>query len=169
VRQAAASQVDYDSYSSDSAYLDEVERRRERMRITEISLVAPTAPYLILGIYGDYPEGGTWCDTVEASSREDAAFQGAWQMAFNATGEESHPTGDREAIDAFFEEVECQDIVYCEPKGVAAALDQLAFVPPGASGAQRLIATDSFDATAAAPEHLAEARRLGVAFIALPA
>ena len=48
-------------------------------------------------------------------------------------------------------------------------LGQLAFVPPEASGPQRLIATDSFDATAAAPDHLAEARRLGVAFIALPA
>lgn len=168
-RQIAASQVDYDHYSSDSAYLEQIDSRRERMRIIEIVPLAPSAPYLIVGIYGDYPEGGTWCDTVAACSREDAAFQGAWQMALNSTPDEPHPTGVRETIDSFFEEIECNDIVYCEPVGLATTLGKLAFVPPGATGVQRLIATDSSDAAAAAPEYLAEATRLGVAFIALPA
>jgi len=163
---AAAAQVDYNSFSSDSAYANEIDRRRDTMRITAINAAGEPKAFLALGIYDGYPESGTWCDRVTAVSTDDAQLQAAWTMALNSNGDEL-PSGSAESIDDFFELVEAQDVVYCEP--APPDMSQLALLPESKSGLFIIASVAELKKDPSAHLQVEAAEKLGVGFVALSA
>lgn len=164
----AASLVDYASFSSDSVYLTELDCRRKDMTITAVTLAGAPVSHLCLGIYPEYPEGGTWCDTVEASTNADAQFQAKWQMAVNCLGEDGYPDGTDEGVAEFFDEVEVQDIVYCHT-ALPADPRRLALIKAEPLTPIRLLPVETVSGDATTAAMIAEAKSLGVGFVAIPA
>lgn len=82
-RNVAAARTDYESYGSDSAYLDRLDAISECFYLDSVGVPGvKTRQYSVEGIYpGD---GGMWGDDVEACCRDEAEFQGQWVMSVNA-------------------------------------------------------------------------------------
>jgi len=80
-RAAGTYLVDYDSFGSESAYLNRVDEVVEEMKVTGVYIAGPSKRYAVSGIYSD--GGGDWYDWVEATSDAEAVFQAKWSMAEN--------------------------------------------------------------------------------------
>jgi hypothetical protein len=74
--------VDYDSFGSDSAYLDRLDQVGELLYLSDVSVPnAEVRPYDIEGIYPD--DGGIWADMEHGSCLGEAQFRGLWTMSVN--------------------------------------------------------------------------------------
>lgn len=124
-KKAAAASVDYDSYSSDSAYLDEIDRRADRMATVSVRVHgAVRKVYVVEGVYPE--EGGLFCDDFEGVNASEAAFQAAWTMAAN-DGWRPAGTGDA-SLSSLLDYIADQRIESVTLKGTTKedALDALA-------------------------------------------
>lgn len=74
--------VDYDSFGSDSAYLDRLDRVADTFYLTDVSVPGVvTRAYTMEGIYpGD---GGIWSDDEVGSCISEAEFRALWTMSIN--------------------------------------------------------------------------------------
>jgi len=80
-RAAGTYLVDYDSFGSESAYLNRVDEVAEEMKVIGVYIAGPSKRYAVSGIYSD--GGGSWHDWVEATDDAEAIFQAKWSMAEN--------------------------------------------------------------------------------------
>ncbi len=108
-KNAASRYVDYESFGSDSDYMERLDVVGDEFDPQEVTVVddAPKARYRIYGHYSS-DDGGTWCDYVFASSYEEAEFQGRWQMAVNEQGK----PGDTD-FQVYLEDIEIYDNDRC--------------------------------------------------------
>jgi hypothetical protein len=78
----AASMIDYDSFGSDSAYLDRRDRIADTLYLYDLSV--PNTVQRQYDIEGIYPyDGGIWGDTESGCCLGDAEFHGLWTMSIN--------------------------------------------------------------------------------------
>jgi len=80
-RAAGTYLVHYDSFGSDSAYLDRVDEVVAEMTFKGVYIAGASKRYAVSGIYSD--GGGDWYDWVEATDDAEAVFQAKWAMAEN--------------------------------------------------------------------------------------
>ena len=79
---AAARQVDYDSFSSDSDYLDTLDRYAENLYLQSVEV--PGAVGRAYSVEGLYPgDGGPFGDDFGGSCAGEAEFQAKWTMSEN--------------------------------------------------------------------------------------
>lgn len=76
--------VDYDSFDSDSAYLDRIDRVLEGMEIADVTISGPLRRYAVDGIYSEGDQ--QWSDWEQATCRAEAEWRGAMTMAANEFG-----------------------------------------------------------------------------------
>lgn len=85
-KNVASRSVDYDSFSSDSAYLEALDARARQFYVVEMAAPGEQAVYVVDGEYdGDPDHAGRWGDRVSATSVGEAEFQARWVMAENAS------------------------------------------------------------------------------------
>lgn len=86
-RKAVASRsVDYDSFSSDSAYLEALDARAREFYVVDMAAPGAQTVFSVDGEYdGDPDHAGRWGDQVSAASVGEAEFQARWIMAANAS------------------------------------------------------------------------------------
>lgn len=78
----ASRSVDYDSFGSDSAYLDRLDAIGETLYLSDVSI--PNAAVRAYDIEGIYPgEGGIWGDVEYGACQGEAEFRGLWTMSVN--------------------------------------------------------------------------------------
>lgn len=79
---AAARQIDYDSFSSDSDYLDTLDRFAENLYLQSVQVPGTVGrTYAVDGVYpGD---GGPFGDDFDGSCAGEAQFQAKWTMSEN--------------------------------------------------------------------------------------
>lgn len=96
--------VDYNSFGSDSAYLDQIDRFAAETVVVGVSLVGETASY---GVLGRYDNGNDYADLTLGVTEAEAEFQARWTMALNQGAD---PTDLDDLLDAMaeIEIVRCQ-------------------------------------------------------------
>ena len=77
----AAGLVDDESYSNDSAYLDELDRVARRFEVLRVCKQGDQRTYFVRVSPADDQEETGWAGHVEAVDEEDALFQAAWRAA----------------------------------------------------------------------------------------
>lgn len=97
--------VDYDSFSSDSAYLDQVDIFAGQTVVVGVSLAGEPASY---GVLGRYDDGEEYADLATGVTAADAEFQVRWKMAEE---QGATPAEFDDFLDAMIE----IEIVRCEP------------------------------------------------------
>lgn len=93
-RAAAVDLVDYEAFTSDSAYLDAFDAVMGDFHVVDAHRAGTRVRYEMLMAYGDAEEG-EWGDFVLATDEEDATFQARWTCAENAG---SRPSDGVEAM-----------------------------------------------------------------------
>ncbi len=74
--------VDYDSFGSDSAYLDRLDEVGQTLYLSDVSI--PNAAVRAYDIEGIYPgEGGIWGGVEYGACQGEAEFRGLWTMSVN--------------------------------------------------------------------------------------
>jgi hypothetical protein len=87
----ASRTIEYESYNSDSQYMDDLDRKAESYTLVSIGKNGVKKTFEVDGLYSD--QSGPWTDDVQAVDEDEAHFQGAWQMSLNA-GEDPAHEGD---------------------------------------------------------------------------
>jgi hypothetical protein len=108
----ASRSVDYDSFGSDSAYLDRLDQIGENLYLADVSV--PNAVVRSYDIEGIYPQdGGIWGDVEYGSCLGEAEFRGLWTMSANsgydlddAIRDEEHPHETAESLQSHMEDQE---------------------------------------------------------------
>jgi hypothetical protein len=78
----ASRSVDYDSFVSDSAYLNRLDEIGENLYLADVSV--PNAVVRAYDIEGIYPgDGGIWGDVEYGACQGEAEFRGLWTMSGN--------------------------------------------------------------------------------------
>jgi hypothetical protein len=96
--------VDYDSYSNDSDYLDDLDRVAARFEVLRVCKAGNPRTYFVRASLADDPDGPHWSGHVSAVDEEDARFQAAWRAAKASSGGGELPdNGSTVAFDEFFE------------------------------------------------------------------
>lgn len=106
---AGAHLVDYDSFGSDSAYLDRIDEVAREMEVVSVELTGKPVRY---AVRGDYSQEGDWADSMEGVTEAEARFQARWTMAENE-GAVVNP------FDEFLDRLADIDITECEPEPVS--------------------------------------------------
>lgn len=104
-RAVATHIVDYDSFSSDSAYLDQVDTFAGQTQVVGVSLVGETASY---GVLGQFEDGTDWAGLSAGVTAAEAEFHVRWKMALQQGATPA-------AFDDFLDAVAEVEIVRCEP------------------------------------------------------
>ena len=157
----AGTLVDYDSYSGDSAYLDEIDRRIAEFRILGIRKAGEARRWLADAVYPD--DGGGWTDNVMAVDVAEARFQARWTCAVNMLAAHGIHDLTLKAVseEGFADEVGATTISYAheEPVKTDEALACLAAIVRDPTWqafadarAMLAIATTTFPDTRPAPE-----------------
>ncbi|MNU39062.1 hypothetical protein D3C71_277490 [compost metagenome] len=112
----ASRSVDYDSFGSDSAYLDRIDQVAETLYLSDVSIPnALTRAYDMEGIYpGD---GGLWGDVEHGACQGEAEFRALWTMSVN-DGFEIDPESETpdEAVTSLQDFMEDQELTgMCQP------------------------------------------------------
>lgn len=112
----ASRSVDYDSFGSDSAYLDRIDQVAETLYLSDVSIPnALTRAYDMEGIYpGD---GGLWGDVEHGACQGEAEFRALWTMSVN-DGFEIDPENETpdEAVTSLQDFMEDQELTgMCQP------------------------------------------------------
>lgn len=105
----AATMVDYDSFGSDSAYLDRIDAIADRLTIVSLAKAGEMTPFLVEGFYSDEQ---AWSDRIDAVDAEDAEFSARWIMAAN---EGARPQDFESFLDAMLD----QKVVSLRPDPVS--------------------------------------------------
>lgn len=78
----ASRSVDYDSFGSDSAYLDRIDQVAETLYLSDVCI--PNAVVRAYDMEGIYPgEGGMWGDVEHGACQGEAEFRALWTMSVN--------------------------------------------------------------------------------------
>lgn len=104
-RAVATHIVDYDSFSSDSAYLDQVDTFAEQTQVVGVSLAGETASY---GVLGQFEDGTDWAGLSAGVTAAEAEFHVRWKMALQQGATPA-------SFDDFLDAVAEVEIVRCEP------------------------------------------------------
>ena len=81
-RAVASRFVDYESFGSDSAYLDRLDQVSDTMYLADVRVPgAVTRAYTMEGVYPG--EGGIWSDDEVACCISEAEFRARWTMSIN--------------------------------------------------------------------------------------
>lgn len=106
----AATLVDYDSFGSDSAYLDRIDKiADDRLTIGSLTKAGEMTPFLVDGVYSD---DQLWSDRIDGVDAEDAAFSARWIMAVN---EGARP----KEFESFLDTMLDQKVFSCRPDPVS--------------------------------------------------
>lgn len=76
--------VDYDQFTSDSDYLDRIDRVVEGMKLVDVRIEGQTRRYAVDGVYTDGRQ--QWSDWEYASCQAEAEWRGSIRMAENEFG-----------------------------------------------------------------------------------
>lgn len=142
----ASRSVDYDSFGSDSAYLDRIDQVAETLYLADVSIPnALTRAYDMEGIYpGD---GGIWGDVEHGACQGEAEFRALWTMSvndgFEVDPESKTPDEAVASLQGFMEDQELTGM--CQPLRPKAAdaeelLKKLAEIARGGSEAELRLA-----------------------------
>jgi len=109
----ASRHIDFDAYSSDSDYLDTLDRLANDVEIVSIREKLPEGGKPVrIYFEAEYDDGGVFGEEVWGASKEDGIFQGAWLMAVRNGSD-----GKGENIEDLLDSMDSVEVLmgYCKP------------------------------------------------------